>query len=390
MVGVVVYCYDRPFSINFSFMIKKISFAAVSAAFLLSSCGSPSGSGIGSSFDATFTVEDINRFGSTDDAIISSISNILVASDGTTIVTDGRAPVVFVYDADGNYQGIVGDIGRGPGEFDSPPTVTLFENDSLFAFDRGMQRASIFARDGFAWNFVRSFPINTQLEDGYNIGAVAKLESVDGFITTEQMSFSPSSDLKPEDARFRYRVIAEDSTELKSNFITRRIGEAVVESGADFVNIMVLPFGRNSFVRIEKGGDYYLGEWNDKLKIDHFAFDGTRLGGIDVPVAERAITDTDKTLDPRTADPRVADKIPATHPAYVSFLVSDKGNYWINIGQIDANSTYWVVISPSSEILGSTLLPASIRPVRILNGKMYAANQSSSIEPEVVVLKVDF
>jgi len=371
-------------------MIKNISMAAITAAFLLSSCGTPGGSGIGSSFEATFTIEDINRFGSTDDAIISSISNILVASDGTTIVTDGRAPVVFVYDTDGNYQGIVGDIGRGPGEFDSPPTVSLFENDSLFAFDRGMQRASIFAREGFGWNFVRSFPINTQLEDGYNIGAVAKLEGVNGLITTESMGFSPGSDLKPEDARFRYRIIAEDGTELQSNFITRRIGETVVESGADFATMIVLPFGRNSFVRIEKGGDYFLGDWNDKLKIDHFAFDGTRLGGIDVPVAERAITDTDKTLDPRSADPRVAGKIPATHPAYVSFLVSDKGNYWVNIGQIDANNTYWVVISPNSEILGSTLMPASVRPVRIVDGKMYAANQSSSVEPEVVVLKADF
>lgn len=371
-------------------MIKKISFVAVSATFIFSSCGSPGGSGIGSSFDASFEMEQLANFGNSTDVMISSISNVQVASDGSAIVSDGRAPVIYVFDAEGVYQGTIGDIGRGPGEFDTPPTVTLFENDSLFAFDRGMQRASIFARDGLAWNFVRSFPINTQLEDGYNVGAVAKLDSVDGFITTEQMSFSPSSDLKPEDARFRYRVITEDGIELKSNFITRRIGEAVVESGADFVTMMVLPFGRNSFVRIEKGGDYYHGEWNDKLKIDHFAFDGTRLGGIDVTVAERAITDSDKTLDPRTSDPRVAGKIPATHPAYVSFLVSDIGNYWVNIGQIDANSTYWVVISPSSEILGSTLLPASIRPVRILNGKMYAANQSSSIEPEVVVLKADF
>jgi hypothetical protein len=371
-------------------MIKNISMAAIAAALLLSSCGSPSGSGIGSSFDATFTVKDINRFGSTDDAIISSISNILVASDGTTIVTDGRAPVVFVYDADGTFQGTVGDIGRGPGEFDTPPTVSLFENDSLFAFDRGLQRASIFARNGFSWNYVRSIPFNTQLEDGYDIGAIAKLIDVDGYITTDNVGFTAGTDRKPEDTYTRYRVIAEDGTELKSNYIKRRISEFVIESGSDFVTLRTLPFGRNSFVRIERGGNYYLGEWNDKLKIDHFAFDGTRLGGIDVPVAERTITDSDKTLDPRSAEPAVADKIPATHPAYVSFLVSDKGNYWVNIGQIDANNTYWVVISPDSEILGTTLLPASVRPVRIVDGKMYAANQSSSVEPEVVVLKVDF
>jgi hypothetical protein len=371
-------------------MIKNFTIAAMAATVVFSSCSSPSGSGIGSSFDATFTAEDINRFGSTDDAIISSISNILVTSDGTTIVTDGRAPVVFVYDAEGTFQGTVGDIGQGPGEFDTPPAVTLFENDSLFAFDRGLQRASIFARDGYSWNFVRSIPFKTQLEDGYSIGAIAKLLDVDGYITTENVGFTAGTDRKPEDTYTRYRVIAEDGTELRPSYITRRISEVVVESGSDFVTLRTLPFGRTSFVRIERGGNYYLGEWNDKLKIDHFAFDGTRLGGINVPVAERTITDSDKSLDPRSAEPAVADKIPATHPAYVSFLVSDKGNYWVNVGQIDAKNTYWVVISPDSEILGSTLMPASVRPVRIVDGKMYAANQSSSVEPEVVVFKADF
>ena len=371
-------------------MIKSHPLHALVAVLLISSCSGPGGSGIGSSFESTFEASEISRFGSTDEAVISSISNILVASDGVTVVSDGRAPVIYVYGSDGSYQGMIGDIGQGPGEFDSSPVVSLFENDSLMAFDRSLQRASVFARDGFAWNFVRSFPVQMQLEDGYTLGALAKVEGVEGYITTENPPMNPDPDAMSEEHRIRYRIINEDGTEVNATYLSRKMGEMVVDAANGAATFKVLPFGRNSFVRIEKGGSYYLGEWNDKLKITHVAIDGTQLGGIDVPVAERSITDDDKKLDPRTADPALVDKIPATHPAYVSFLVSDQGNYWVNVGQIDADNTFWVVISPNSEVLGSTLLPASTRPVRIVNGKMYAANQSSSVEPEVVVFMADF
>ncbi len=371
-------------------MIKQISFAAVSAAILLSSCGSPGGSGIGSSFEATFDMEQIDSFGNSTGVMISSISNIQVATDGTTIVTDGRAPVIYVFDAEGEYQGTVGDIGQDSGQFDSSPTVSLFENDSLFAFDRSMQRASIFARDGFAWTYVREFPVNMVTDDGHNIAALVKLEGLEGYVTTEVAAPMMGADGQTQEQWLRYRVIGEDGSVLDADYISRKNQQTVTGDMNGAPATRVLPFGRNSFLRVEKGGDFYLGAWNDALKIDHFSADGTPLGGIEATVAERPVTDTDKQLDPRTADPIVADKVPATHPAYVSFLVSDKGNYWVNIGQINAESTYWVVLSPASEVLGSTLLPASIRPVRIVGGKMYAANQSSSVEPEVVVLKADF
>lgn len=371
-------------------MIKKISFVAVSTAFIISSCGSPGGSGIGSNFDATFDMEQLDSFGNSTGVMISSISNIQVASDGTTVVTDGRAPVVYVFDAEGEYQGTVGDIGQEPGQFDSPPTVSLFENDSLFAFDRSMQRASVFARDGFAWTYVREFPVSMVTDDGYNLAALVKLEGLSGYVTTEVAAPTVGTDGQSDEQWLRYRIIGEDGTVINANYISRRNQETITGDMGGMPATRVLPFGRNSLLRVEKGGDFYLGEWNDQLKIEHVGADGTRKGGIEATVAERAVTDTDKQLDPRTADPIVADKIPATHPAYVSFLVSDIGNYWVNIGQINAESTYWVVLGPNSEVLGSTLLPASIRPVRIVNGKMYAANQSSSVEPEIVVLKADF
>ena len=356
---------------------------------LFASCSGSGQKQLGTDFTPSFTVEETQRFGKNDSISISAISNILITGDGLSLVTDGRAPAIYVFDQNGDFIGNVGDVGTDPGQFDTPPVISLFENDSLLAFDRSLSRASIFHREGNLWVFNRFFEVATQLTDGYAIQALVKLEGLDGYVTTEQSMMDPSN---PESLTMpiRYRIIDEQGQSIQDAYIQRKPQELVIDNSAGVPMIKVLPFGRNSFLRVEKGGDYYLGAWNDKLSIQYVSVKGEQIGGIELEVAERTITDDDKLLDPRSADPALTGKLPTTHPAYVSFLVSDKGNYWINLGQIDAESTYWVVVDPNSTVLGSTLLPATTRPVRIIDGKLYAANQGSRTEPEVVVLKVDF
>jgi len=369
-------------------MIKKISFTAIISAFILSSCSSPGGSGVGSNFEPTFTITETARFGNSEDVSISAISNIMVASDGTTLVSDGRSPAIYMFDAAGSYIGTVGNVGRGPGEFDAPPSIALFENDSLFVYDRSLMRATIFARNDTSWSYARDFVVTNADAGEYQLSSLVKLPAMDGYVTSEQIAVIPENLTNP--SAIRYRIVAEDGSVLKAEYASRSFPESVAAGDPGSVTVAVLPFGWSSFIRFENGGTYYLGAKSDKLVIDQFDVDGNRVGGIDVPVVERPITDADKQLDPRAANPVVSGQLPANHPAYVSFLVSDIGNYWVNIGQIDASSTYWVVVNPQSEVLGSTIMPATARPVRIVDGKMYVANQGSTAEPEVVIYDVEY
>jgi len=369
--------------------LSSLNVFIISSILLLVSCSGSGQKKLGTDFTPSFSVEETQRFGKNDSISISAISNILVTRIGLSLVTDGRAPAIYVFDQNGDFVGNVGDVGTEPGQFDVPPVVSLFENDSLLAFDRSLSRATIFHREGNLWVYNRTFDVMTQVADGYSINALVKLEGLNGYVTTEQSNVDPSN---PESLTtpIRYRIIDESGQAIQETYIERTPQELVSDASSGMPMIKVLPFGRNSFLRVEKGGDYYLGTWNDSLRIQHFNVNGESLGGIELEVAERAITAEDKLLDPRSADPALEGRLPATHPAYVSFLVSDKGNYWINLGQLNAESTYWVVVDPNSTILGSTLLPATTRPVRIIDGKLYAANQGSSTEPEVVVLKVEF
>lgn len=333
------------------------------------------------SLTPTFTAEETARFGKGNpDLVISAIANIVTSSDGTILVADGRAPAVYNFSADGTYNGTVGDYGSEPGNYESAPAISLFENDSLFVWDRSLNRGTIYAKNAGGWEYARHFELSTDAGDGYAISGLSKVTGLEGYITVEAVPGMPSNDGSTDP---RYRIIRENGEVISASYLTRKNPELFIDPSRGIV--FQMPFGRSSLVRFDDGGEYYLAPWNDKLSIGHFSADGTRLGGIDVNVPVRNVTDADKQLNPQTADPAVAEQLPATHPAFVAFVVADNGNYWVNMGQVEAASTFWAVYSPTGDLLGTTKLPAAVRPARIVNGKIYAASQSSTSQPEIVI-----
>ncbi len=352
---------------------------------LLAQCSGFGQNEIGSTFEPSFELKEVQQFSLNDDMGFGSISNILVTSKGTILVSDGSGPMVYQFDNSGKYLGSIGDYGSEVGQFEGVPVVSLFENDSLLIWDRDLQKALIYSAQDTSWAFVREFTVNRFTQDGYMVNNVVKFEGWGGYLTHETKALSEET---VNDTTFhRYQRINEANEIIQPNLLTRRNQEWIIDN--DNGN-SVLPFGRNSFVRFDKDGSYYVGKWNDQLDIRHLNIDGATLNTITQPVKTRNISEDDKKLDPRTANPNLQDKLPTTHPAYVAFVVSDKGNIWVNIGQINAESTYWVVIDAKNTVLGSTLLPAQDRPARIVNGKLYAARQSSNTKPEIVVYETSF
>lgn len=363
----------------------KSIFSVGLVAVLLTQCNGIGKNEIGTSFEPSFELKQVQQFGLNDDMGIGSISNIFVTIKGHILVSDGSGPMIYHFDGEGNYLGSIGEFGSEVGQYEGVPVISLFENDSLLVWDRDMQKALLFSAQDTTWTFEREFTVNRFTQDGYMVNNVVKFEGWNGYLTHETKALSEET---VNDSTFhRYQLIDEANEVIQANLLTRRNQEWVIdnENGNS-----VLPFGRNSFVRFDKDGVFYVGKWNDQLDILEQKIDGTTLKTFTHPVKARTVTEDDKKLDPRTANPILQDKLPSTHPAYVAFVVSDKGNIWVNIGQINAESTYWVVIDANNTIVGSTLLPAQVRPARIVNGKLYAARQSSNTKPEIVVYETTF
>lgn len=77
------------------------------------------------------------------------------SSEGVFAISDGSDQDIKLYDGLGDRVGTVGRVGQGPGEFDNLKVATFFR-DSLFGYDVGRDRLSVFDAAG---NFVRAATI---------------------------------------------------------------------------------------------------------------------------------------------------------------------------------------------------------------------------------------
>lgn len=90
-------------------------------------------------------------------------------SDGRIFV-HGRGFALRIFSASGDYVGTIGRYGEGPGEFRSIWTVETYRGDSLYVYDYGLRRVSVFGPEP---SFARSFRNPIVLGNYWVQGALA-------------------------------------------------------------------------------------------------------------------------------------------------------------------------------------------------------------------------
>jgi hypothetical protein len=84
------------------------------------------------------------------------VMDVALDRSGRVLVADDQSHDVRVFDARGRYVGTLGRQGRGPGEFQSPWQVAADAQDSIWVWDSGLARISVFSP---SLRFARSFQI---------------------------------------------------------------------------------------------------------------------------------------------------------------------------------------------------------------------------------------
>lgn len=106
-------------------------------------------------------LSEVVRLGSLDgphDAF-GRIMDVKLSSSGRILVADDQSRHVVVFGPEGRYIGTMGRKGQGPGEFQSPWQVAADPRDSVFVWDAGLARISVFDPD---LQFRRSFRVPPQ------------------------------------------------------------------------------------------------------------------------------------------------------------------------------------------------------------------------------------
>lgn len=130
------------------------------------------------------------RIGSIDDpdASLSSFRTVAVGPDGGVYIPQVRSGEVRRYDANGQFLGVFGGKGQGPGEFESISTMGWL-GDTLWIHDRSQRRNSFFTPDG---TFIRSrLFVPEDLQVPFVPGPVQRV-AANGDITTRIGAFSHS------------------------------------------------------------------------------------------------------------------------------------------------------------------------------------------------------
>lgn len=92
--------------------------------------------------------------------VFGAINQIAVGKDGAMFVSDNQAPIIRMYDRDGEFIRNVGREGRGPGEYQSIGGIRTFPDGRLATWDARNMRITVFDEAGSP---TETHSVNSQL-----------------------------------------------------------------------------------------------------------------------------------------------------------------------------------------------------------------------------------
>ncbi len=90
------------------------------------------------------------------DKSLSEVGFFVVGDNGKIYATDVKARKVMVFDTDGNFLGLIGKEGQGPGEFTMPSLIQISPDNELMIEDAASRRIAFFTLEGA---FVRNLSL---------------------------------------------------------------------------------------------------------------------------------------------------------------------------------------------------------------------------------------
>jgi hypothetical protein len=285
-------------------------------------------------------------------------------ADGSIAVADGGSNEIRVFSAAGEFSISIGREGAGPGEFRALSSVDRFGDDSLLAFDPGLQRLTVASIDGTSLRVLRPHPADLRL------ASVLPLTDSSFVVVTRERGSDASDGSVRRGSLSLLRLSASSGVPIDT--ITSMPGnESVAYSSGGFVAAIAPLFPKASHIGVVRG-DVVIGT-ADSLEYRVLSEDGrlrriVRVPGFELDVSAAEVEEgraarlagasgmPEMFRDGLERLPR-----PATRPAYSSLKVDTEACLWLAQyklpSQVDEPTT-WEVFSESGEWLGKVHTPS--------------------------------
>jgi hypothetical protein len=318
----------------------------------------------------------------------AGIEGVLRLRDGRLVVADRGSGELRFFDDRGRHLASHGGPGDAPGEYRYLTGLGAGPGDSLWAFDFGLRRFTVFDAEG---GTARTLAVGSRLAA---VTAVGRLR--DGsFVIREQWSAALQAEPRAGLVRDPAAVarLAPDGAALDT--ITLVPGREVFVASEDGRAVMRAPLLARHAVAATGDSLVFVG---DQATFEVRAYDAAgalrrviRLTGLDLAVTTE---DERRALEARVGDATPGERpavragyadmtTPATRPAYGPLLVDDAGALWVGSFERSGPSRTWTVFGRDGMLQATVTLPAGFQ-LRQVTGDLAIGTWRDALDVEYV------
>ena len=364
----------------------------VTLALLISACGrsvepggDPAFDGRGRDPSRLWTVRPIAS--SSDSALLTSVVDAEVGSDGTVYVADGGDGGVIALSPTGAVLRSIGRQGDGPGEYRAVTTLQLLRGDSVLVYDRVHSRITIFPPDSGApvWTQHLSLP-----------GAPApywavRTEEGDAIVAAYRRPSRPDEDpTVAASARDVLRVFDSGGHLIRDSLLLLNPRQALVVRSPGNISRIDHPIGRRSILRVAGGKLFSV--WTDSAAVEVHTLDGRREGrfAVHVPAVPVTSTEMDSVLSGLRPVFHSAfrESAPETWPPVRGLVADDASRIWLGLATRLGSPGEWAAFDSSGAYLGSITLPWNAELKAVRDDHAYAVQKDEFDVPRIVAYRI--
>lgn len=110
-----------------------------------------------------------------EDSFLYAPVDLALDTDGNLYVLDAKEKVVKKFDADGNHLLTFSRPGQGPGDLESPTSISITPEGTVLVYDWRLRRFTTFARDGTYMDSIEYHEMGSQWIDGIDVDSRGRI-----------------------------------------------------------------------------------------------------------------------------------------------------------------------------------------------------------------------
>ena len=335
--------------------------------------------------------EIIMEAGESEDYFPTRLDELIVASDGSILISDPGSTTLEQLSPDGEHLQTVATEGNGPGELTQFFHIADLGNDRVMVEHTGSKR-DIFALDDHRY-FIYETTLSSEDNGGYGYNIIGRHTGDEYYARPRNVIRDVQTLMAGEtDYQDQLVVIIDESNNLvrDSLHVLQSALPHITDAGNGGFRVDVIPYRYvDRFVPLQ-GGDYILARPDDS-RLEFYDMDHNLTNVIELNVAPREITRSDMDYAFRDhRDDVIRDIEPRLHefkPPFLDILASE--NHLCLHTDNSEQGKEFVVLQMDGTPVGKFMLSEYDEPKRVIGNRIYALHLNPDLGHSVRVYEVE-